>query len=987
MLGISKNVPDGEALLAELSDVILGEVLLDPISRGLYATDASLYQNDPIAVVIPHDADDIRNAMAVARRRGLAVLPRGGGTSLAGQATGRALILDTSKSLTRILELNEAERWIRVQPGLVRDELNAAIASTGLHFAPETATSNRANIGGMIGNNSSGTKSIFYGKTVDHVLELRVVLATGEELHTRAMSREKWNEIAFGDSREGEIYRTVRDVIDANREEIAARYPKVMRRVGGYNLDEFPTEGPWNLSKIICGSEGTLATIIEATLNLERLPTAKALCVVHFRQIPEALRAVEAIVGHGPSAVELLDRTVLDMARANLETARMCDWIEGSPGAVLITEFFGESVDELTEKIEALTKDLSSAGFGYAAPVIFEAAAQAKVWGVRAAGLGLMLGMKGDAKPLPFIEDCAVPVASLPDYIGDVLAVCKDLGVDAAMYAHASVGLIHVRPILNLKLAEDVERMKKISESTFELVVKYGGSWSGEHGDGLVRSYKNEEFFGPQLYAAFKSIKHAFDPEGRMNPGKIVDAGPIDENLRISPQYRPERRRTHFHFHEDGGFAQAVELCTGVGACRKTGSGTMCPSYIATRDEMHTTRGRANALRLAMTGQLGADAMTSPELYDVLDLCLGCKGCKAECPSNVDLARLKSEFLAGYYVKHRVPLSVRFFAAGPRMAEFFSGRLAPLANRANEHPQVRALMEKLLGVDRRRPLPRLAEEPLSRWFERRRPASSTAARRVVLFDDTYINYHEPSIGRAAVGLLEALGYRVQLARAGCCARPLISMGLLDEARRVGTRTMQKLNGYLMDDLPIVVCEPSCLSALADDLPDLIENTRMGRRVASGVMMIDAFIAREIETGHINEERIKELITNAAAPAGPSSASEAEGPRYLIHGHCHQKALYGTGAMKSLLGMIDGARVDEIDSGCCGMAGSFGYETEHYDLSMKIGEDRLFPGVREMAPGTRLIACGFSCRHQIRDALGVESVHWVQAMADAVGCKY
>ena len=648
MLGISKTVRNQQTIERALRAAgIKGEVLLDRMTRGLYSTDASIYQIEPLAVVIPRDADDVAAAMSVAQRLGAKVLPRGGGTSLAGQAAGHCIVIDVSKYMTRILETNVEQRWVRVQPGRVRDELNADLAWSGLHFAPETATSNRANIGGMIGNNSSGTKSILYGKTIDHVLELKCLLATGAELNMRSMSRAEWDERASPDTQEGSIYRGVRRIIEENRDAIARRYPKVMRRVGGYNLDAFPEQGPWNLAHLIVGSEGTLALVTEAKLNLEPLPKAKAVGVIHFRRLNEALRAVAPIVRHHPSAAEMLDATVIGMARQNLEVKRICGWIQGNPEAVLIVEFFGDTPAEVEAKFEDLFRDLRSVGFGYAYPVMTEPDKQAEVWNVRAAGLGLMLGIKGDAKPTAFIEDSAVPVEVLPDYIEEVAALCDSLGVRVAMYAHASVGLIHVRPILNLKQAEDIENMKTISRRTFDLVRKYGGSWSGEHGDGLVRSYMNERFFGKQLYEAFKEIKRLFDPEGLMNPGKIVDAGPMHENLRLGLQYRAEDSRKHFHYREDGGFDRAVEMCTGVGACRKTLTGTMCPSYIATRDEVHSTRGRANALRLAMTGQLGPDAMTGKALYDVLDLCLGCKGCKAECPSNVDLAKLKCEFLAG----------------------------------------------------------------------------------------------------------------------------------------------------------------------------------------------------------------------------------------------------------------------------------------------------------------------------------------------------
>ncbi len=976
MLGIPKTVPDQASLEAALKSAVKGEVYVDAVSRGLYSTDASIYQIAPVAVVVPRDREDVKRALRVAEERKLTVLPRGGGTSLAGQTVGESVVLDFSKYMNQLLETNVSEHWARVQPGRVRDELNALLAPTGLHFGPETATSNRANVGGMIGNNSSGTRSIVYRKTLDHVLELDLILADGFEMKTRPMSREQWDKIAEKDDREGRIYKGVREIVLANRNEIAARYPKVMRRVGGYNLDEFLGDEVWNLSNLIVGSEGTLATVVEAKLNLVPLPKAKAMCVAHFKKMPECLRSVAAIVKHGPSMVELLDPSILVPAMTNLETKKLCGWIDGEPTAVLIIEFFGETTTEAEKKVDVLIQDLRSAGFGYAHPKMITAEAQAEVMGVRSAGQGLMLGMKGDAKSIDFIDDSAVPVEVLPDYIAEVAKVCEELNVPVAMYAHASVGLLHVRPILNLKIAEEIEKMRVIAERTFEIVKKYGGSWSGEHGDGLVRSFLNEKYFGTKLYNAFKEIKKLFDPENRMNPGKIVDAQGIGENLRLGPQYRSQIGVTHYRFREDGGFDRAVEQCTGVGACRKTLGGTMCPSYMATRDERHTTRGRANALRLAMTGQLGFDGMTSDGLRDVMDLCLGCKGCKAECPSSVDVAKMKNEFLANYHEKRGSSRGERFFAFSPLKSGFFSGRFAPLVNWAGRNPFIRSMMEKIYGVDARRPLPQFTDETFSEWFAARPKRTTAATRgRVALFNDTFMNHHEPSIGRGAVAVLESLGYDVTLANAGCCGRTLISHGFLEEAKKLGELTLKGINAYALEDVPVVVCEPSCLSALTDDLPDLIDNPALTRRVSEKTMMIDVFLERELSAGKLTVEDFKK------------AAKSAEGGKFLIHGHCHQKALYGTRAMESLLGQIAGASYREVDSGCCGMAGSFGYEKEHYEISMKIGEDRLLPAVRSREAGTEVVACGFSCRHQIADGAGVKARHFIEAMADAMGLKY
>lgn len=944
----------------ELRSRVKGDVATDVATLGLYATDASIYQITPVAVCTPQDDDDVRAAIDTAARHGVTILPRGGGTSLAGQTVGESLILDFSKYMNRILELNVEERWVRVQPGVVRDELNDELKEHRLHFAPDPATANRANFGGMIGNNSSGTRSIVYGKTIDHVLDMRVVLARGEVLEFKALSPGDYETACADQSDAGRIYRGVRRILEENRAEIEARFPKVMRRVGGYSLDEFPEGQPWNLSKLMTGSEGTLATMLDARVNLEPLPDATVITVIHFDDLLEAIRAVEPIIAHGPSAVEILDRTVIDLARNNLSSAPLCHFLEGNPAAVLIVELFGSDEADARSRAQGVIDDIRDRGMGYAFPVFTDAPRQADVWAVRKNGLGLMLGVKGDRKPTPFIEDAAVPVAVLPEYIDKVLAFCKGRDVPVAMYAHASVGVIHVRPMLDLRTAEDVENLKIISDYALELVMGYEGSWSGEHGDGLVRSPQMETFFGEQIYGAFKEVKALFDPDNLMNPGKIVDAPPIDQNLRYGTTYAIDDLSLMFHYREDGSFGAAVEMCTGVGACRKTLSGTMCPSYMATRDERHTTRGRANALRLAMTGQLGASGLASHELYDVLDYCLSCKACKSECPSNVDMAKLKSEFLQVYHDVHGTRRRDRMLAESPRMAARLAGPLAPVINAVQGSALGRRIIEATIGIDRRRRLPSYAGRSLTSWFAGRAPVADGAAGTVVLYDDTFLNYFEPQVGRAAVELLEGCGYRVVLAQAGCCQRPRISHGFLRDAKREGTRTLQALDRYISQGLPVLVSEPSCAAALTDDLPDLVDDADLAERVRSNVMMIDVFLDRELEAHKID----------------PHFATASN--NVLVHGHCNQKALYGTAGMNRILERA-GMTVEEVDSGCCGMAGSFGYEKEHYELSQIIGERRLFPAVRKLDPEADLVACGFSCRHQIADATGRQASHWVQVV--------
>lgn len=962
-----------QAFEQDLRKRVRGDVSFDEVRRGIYSTDASIYRIMPVVVVCPRDETDVRMAVQTAAEHGVTILPRAGGTSLGGQVVGTSMILDFSKYMNQVLQVNTEEHWARVQPGIVRDVLNAELAKYRLHFAPDPATSDRANVGGMIGNNSSGMRSILYGKTVDHVLELRVLLSDGEVLELKKLSPEEYHHRASAQTREGQILRKIEELINTHREEIAERYPKVMRRVMGYNLDELTVTDQWNLAKLIVGSEGTLATILEARVNLEPLPKATSLCIPHFSSLLESVAAVESILTHDPSAVEIMDGSVLHMAREQLSIAPLCDWLEGQPEAILVVEFYGDTQEEAAAKAENLATDLKNRGIGYAHVLRHDAAGKARVWQVRKNGLGLMLGMKGERRATPFIEDAAVPIPVLSEYVGKVLDFCKSLDVPVALYAHVSVGLVHIRPLLDLRTQRDIDLLKKISQKAFDFVKEYGGSWSGEHGDGMVRSPYMEAFYGPQLYGAFKELKQVFDPAGLMNPGKIVDASPIDQNLRYGTNYRVDTFPTHYHYREDGSFAAAVELCTGVGACRKTLIGTMCPSYQATMDEENSTRGRANALRLAMTGQFGSEGMTSPRVFEVLDLCLSCKGCKSECPSNVDMARLKSEFLQRYHDHHGLSMRDRMIATSADYAPIFAGWMAPVVNWIQDTSLFKKTLDSWVGIDQRRTLPRYTSKPFHKWFEKRGPSRGARSatpgpavgggsdRKVVLFDDTYLNYYEPHIGRSAVELLESCGYQVILARAGCCQRPRITHGLLREARIEGERTLRALDAYIKAGLQVVVCEPSCASALTDDLPDLIEDVALGQRIKENVMMIDVFLEKEFAAGHI-QKPLRSTVK-----------------KILLHGHCHQKSLYGTSAMKSLWSRVEGLEFSEVDSGCCGMAGSFGYEKEHHDLSLKVGENKLFPAIENRGEGTEVVACGFSCRHQLADATGVKALHWVETI--------
>lgn len=974
----------GETLLHQLRAVVRGDVYDDAVTRGVYATDASLFQVIPRCVVVPIDEDDVQRVIEVAAKLNVPITPRGGATSLSGQTYGPGIVLDVSKHMNRVLEVNADEQWARVQPGVVRDQLNAEVAEHGLHFAPDPATGSRATVGGMIGNNTCGTRSVVYGKTIDHVLECRVLLSDGTICDLDACDSQQWEARASGDgvsNREAELYRGVSDIINTNRDAIKQRYPKVLRRVSGYNLDEFVDGagytgdiGPrkshhqgqriWNLANLIVGSEGTLAIILEAKVRLTPLPKATALCVLHFADLIESLRHIDLILAFDPTAVELLDDTAIAEAKVNPSTRHMANFISGDPKAVQIVEFFGENTADATQRAEQFASQMQSRSIGYAWPVLADGQSMHNVWETRKLALGLISNVRGSDKGRDFIEDACVPTQHLADYIVKIRKLCLQQGVTRlSLYAHASVGVLHVVPALDLHEQQAVEKMQAIANQAFEWVMEYGGSWSGEHGDGQVRGHYLPAMFGDEVYQAFREIKSLFDPAGLMNPGKVIDAQTLTDNLRYQqPGYNEAAAKADdaslYRYSDQGGFKLAVEQCNGVGACRKTGSGTMCPSYMATRDEQHSTRGRANALRLAMSGQLGADpvaALGSDGVDDVLSLCLSCKACKTECPNSVDMAKLKSEALQMRHDRNGIPLGAKLLGRMPDAARRLAGRTARLVILANWIPGFRIVLEKIAGIDRRRPLPTFATETLQQTLKRDPISTGTRQRgKVVLFDDTYANYFEPSIGRAAIRVLEDAGFEVVIANAGCCGRPQLSKGLVREAKQHGELLFNSLDVFAAQGLSIICLEPSCASALVDDLADLIDDEAMAKRVTKKLVMIDVFLQRE------------------------NVPLECDVPEVLLHGHCHQKALFGTSAIQALFDETDNTHCDEVDSGCCGMAGSFGYE--NYDLSKQIGDDRLFPAVRKaQEDGKAIVACGISCRHQLKDFLDVEAKHFIEVV--------
>jgi FAD/FMN-containing dehydrogenase/Fe-S oxidoreductase len=965
-----------DALRRDLEQQISGEIRFDTVSRTLYSTDASVYQIEPLGIVVPRTRDDVVRTVQIAARHRVSITARGGGTSQAGQAIGAGLQLDISKYLNRILELNVAERWAWIEPGVVLDELNAQLKAHGLRFAPDISTASRATIGGMIANNSSGARSVLYGKTIDHVLEQHVVLSDGTVAHFRPLGAGDLEAACSGTTLEAACYRTVRDLATAQRDEIDRRFPKVLRRVGGYNLDEFVDRAkPFNLAKLIVGSEGTLGLVVAAKINLVPLPAAKAVLTIEFDELLDALAATPLVLRHGPSAVEVMDRFILDHAKESpvLDAMRRRILL-GDPGALLCVELYGDRAEDLLPRIDTLEGELAASGYRCRWRRATTPADQARIWAFREASLGLSMAMKGDGKSLSFVEDTAVAPEKLRDYIERFLRIIREHDTTAGVYAHASVGCLHVRPVVNLKTAEGVEKFESIANAVADLVLEFGGALSGEHGDGLVRGAFTEKMFGPVLYDAFRTVKRTFDPAGLFNPGKIVDTPPMTSNLRYGAGYQTPDPATFFDYTDHGGMGRAVEMCSGLGACRKTLEGTMCPSYMATREEKHSTRGRANTLRLAMAGRLGDAGLGDHDVHDVLDLCLECRACKAECPVGVDVARFKSEFLAGYWQRHGMPLKTRIVGRAHRLAKVGSA-FAPLSNFVARSAPGRWINEQLLGIDRRRTPPSFARRTFRARFggqargARRSPPGSEplVAGRVVLFADTFTNYNHPDVGVAAAAVLDAGGADVRLVPHGCCGRPLISQGLLDEARAAAQANVEALFDAASRGEKILFLEPSCLSAVREDAPSLLrgEAQRRARVVGDACLLFEDYV---------EQEWAAERLALTLRP-GPSTV--------LLHGHCHQKAMGMLPPTRALLSRIPSCTVVDLDAGCCGMAGSFGYAKEHYEVSRQIGERKLLPAARAMTSGTVLVAPGTSCREQVAHFTGVKALHPAQLLQSLI----
>lgn len=969
--------------LDELRQSVSGEVRADELSRTLYSSDASIYQVKPYAVLIPRSVEDIQAAVQLAARYHIPILPRGGGTSMAGQTVNEALVIDTTPYLNRILEVNADEKWVRAEPGVVLASLNTHLKPYGLKFGPDPASGTRAVLGGIVGNNSSGSHSILYGMTADHILAVKVILADGSLVEFSAKTEAELEQIQAQGGVEADIYRQMLALTrnPHNLEVIRKSTPLHWRRCGGYNLDRltdgegfsfrWPHDPRFNLARLVCGSEGTLGFVTEVKLNLVDTPKLSALAIVHFDELRTSLDSVTTMLEVEPSAVEMWDAHSMALVEnAPLFAEMQRSFIQGKPNNVLIVEFYGESLPELQARLDNLARHLQTRQVPFTTIVnLTDPAAIESVWKVRTAGFGILMGMRGDVKPLAIVDDAAVPPAHLADYIIQLEEYCKqDLDHEISYFAHASAGCLHVHNMLNAKLAADVAKFPQIVAYAGDLTKKYGGVLSSEHGDGRLRSWLNPRFFGEEMYGLFKHVKGIFDPHNIFNPGNIVDAPVMTEHLRYGETYRALQITPTLDFGPEG-FDRAVEMCGGTAICRNL-TGTMCPTYKASRNEQLSTRGRANTLRAAIAGQMNFDA---PGVYETLDLCVSCKACKTECPSSVDMAKLKAEYLYQYYKTHFLPLRSRFFSYFSDMSKLASGRMAPLSNFVLKLRFARGMMNRVLKLAPARHLPAFARFTFDDFYRRRKQTITLAlsqrerghpAKKVVLIVDVTRNHNRPEVAQAAFHVLEACGFEVIVPQEHDFGRPAFSKGNLALARQKAQKALDNLAPYAARNIPIVGLEPSDISMLIEDNASLIPNDERVKQVAAQALTFEEFLWREMRAGNL---------------AGKFSPQRG---KILLHGHCHQKALVGTKYSEELLAFL-GYEVQEAGSGCCGMAGSFGYEAEHYELSMKMGELTLFPAVRAQDEETLIVAAGVSCHEQIAHGTQRESLHPAQVLYQAL----
>ncbi|MDA3890812.1 MAG: FAD-binding protein [Salinivirgaceae bacterium] len=967
--------------ILNIEKLISGDVYTDKASKISYATDASVYYEEPQAVVIPQHIDDIEAIVLYASKNKIPLIPRAAGTSLAGQVVGNGIVVDISKNLTKILELDTHDEWVRVEPGVILDELNSFLVPHQLFFGPEASTANRCMIGGMVGNNACGLHAVVYGTTRDHLLEVSGFLSDGSFVNFHPLLKDEFEEKCHLNNLEGVIYKDIRDTLsnEHNQKEIKDNYPepRLIRRNNGYALDQLldtdPFTGngkPLNISKLIAGSEGTLMFITEVKLNLVNLPPKeKGLVCAHFSSVNEALKANIVALKKSVTAVELMDDIILNASKDNIEQQKNRFFVEGNPKALLMIEFAYKTKNEVENNAKQLIEELKKQGLGYHYPVLY-ANDTKKAWNLRKAGLGIMANILGDKKSITVIEDTAVHTNVLPEYIEAFSKIMESYNEECVYHAHAGTGEIHLRPRLNLKEPNDVKKFEQIAWDIARLVKKYNGSLSGEHGDGRLRGQFIPFMLGDTVYGILKNLKNVWDPNHIFNPGKIIDTPPMQENLRYKIG-ETKVIKTYFDFSDKGGIVRATESCNGSGDCRKLkeSGGTMCPSYMATRDEKHVTRSRANILREFLSNSTNANPFNHQEIYDALDLCLSCKACKSECPSSVDVAKLKAEFLQHWYNSNGIPIRTLAIANISKINSL--GAVWPtFTNFFLNNSRSSSFIKSRLGIAQERSMPLLHDRTLKSWTKRHLeiPANSLHKRELILFIDEFTNFNDTNIGITTIKLLTKLGYKVNIVSHAESGRAYLSKGLLKKAKKIAEKNINTLAPLVSNKMPLVGIEPSAILSFRDEYPDLVDTKLKEQAIelAKNTFLIDEFLINENEAGFIN-----------------CSLFTINFQEILFHGHCQQKAMASSNSIIKMLSIPRNYRVSEIPSGCCGMAGSFGYEKEHYNLSMKIGELVLFPAVRKASAETTIVAAGTSCRHQIKDGTERTAQHPVEVLYNAL----
>lgn len=951
-----------KTLESELRSSIEGEVHFDPLTRNVYSVDASIFEIIPTGVVIPKNNSDLINICAISRHFQVPLTVRGAATGITGGCLGHGLIIDLSKYFNKILHVDYLNKFVICEPGVVQDDLNKHLAPSGYRLGPDTSTGNRATLGGMLANNAAGARSLRYGKMVDHVQSVELLLSTGNTITFSPISEAEWKEKCVLQNQEGDIYRTLWEIKCNEENEIRKYFPQIPRRVSGYNLDELLQPFPFNVSKIIAGSEGTLGIATAIRMGIVSKPKAMGLLLLFFNDLIEAMRVVPELLEFHPLSLEMIDHQIIELGRVNPLFKNSLNWLKGDPQAILILEMEGETTSEIEEKINEIKRQLEQRKLGDKLIPILQTFDMTNVWNLRKAGLGILLSKRTYSRAIAFLEDLSIPPLKLASFMERFCSYLTSHGKQAGIYGHVGSGCMHIRPYLDLRDPKEFILMQQMMNDISTLVLEYGGALSGEHGDGFIRSWLNPKMFGESLMHSFKKIKHAFDPLNLMNPGKIIPLKDEWQNLRTKPNEQLQSPQTFLNFKAEGGFELAVDLCNGNGLCRKKQK-LMCPSFQATNEEFHSTRARAQALRAIIHKHLPVEDFTSKSLYEVMDLCISCKGCKTECPSQVDMAKFKSEFLYHYQQKHGYSLRNRLFA---HIGQFnhWTSPFAALFNQINRWSITRKILE-WIGISPRRSLPELSSQKFSTWFSLYKQPSSLG-KKLILFNDTFTEFNHPEIGQEAVKLFNALGFYVVLSTWSCCGRPALSKGFLPLAQQQARELINRLWNHAQNGTPIVGLEPSCLLTIRDDYLSLIQpkeeiEHQQLKQVLAQCYTLDEYLALLIDQGEFtlrfkNERR-----------------------SVKVHGHCYQKALVGMKPTLKVLESIPGFFTEEIPSGCCGMAGSFGYEKEHESISMQIGELCLFPAVRKSEPDDLIIASGMSCRHQIKDGTQRRAMHLVEAL--------